>query len=157
MGENGDGQVALLEGNGTQLMDTEGQLVYETPGWHLLHDQQGYALCNQDRNLCFEEVNEDELAMMMQSVPRRAPVTVEQVDSMIEQNQQLQMELYQLLLVHRNDAEHTQETMKQNEAQTPSDFRAMQAEFKQKKAEWAEKACIDKEKSDAQQKDSDTK
>ncbi len=29
-------RVALLNGDGTQLIDKEGQAIYETPGWHLL-------------------------------------------------------------------------------------------------------------------------
>ncbi len=66
---------------------------------------------------------------MTQSVPRKAPVTVVQMDSMIEQNQQLRMELDQSLLAHQTDAEHAQETMKQKDAQVQSDFRAMTAEF----------------------------
>ncbi len=149
MGENGDGRVPLLEGNGTQLTDMNGQVIYERPGWRLLCNQNGYALCDQDGALCFEEVDEDQLAMMTWSVPRKAPVTAAQVDSMIEQNQQLQMELDQSLLVHWTDAERTQETMKQRDTQVQSDFRAMTAEFERRQAEWVENACTDKEKSSA--------
>ncbi len=65
MGENGDGRVPLLEGNGTQLTDMDRQLLYETPDWRLLRDQHGNALCDQDRNLCFEQVDENELALVM--------------------------------------------------------------------------------------------
>ncbi len=149
MGEDGDEQVPLLEGNGNQLTDMDRQLIYKTLGWRLLHDQNGYALCDQDGNLCFEEVNEDELAMMMQLVPQRAPVTAEQVDSVIEQNQQLQSELDQLLLAHRTDAERAHEIMKQRDAQVQSDFRAMTAEFEKRQVEWVKKVHVDKEKSDA--------
>ncbi len=39
--------------------------------------------------------------------------------------------------------------MKQRDAQVQSDFRAMRAEFEKRQAEWVEKVCIDKEKSDA--------
>ncbi len=148
MGENGDGWVPLLEGNGTQLMDTEGQLVYETPGWRLLRDQNGYALCDQDGNLCFEQVDKDELALMTWSVPRRAPVTAAQMDSVIEQKQQLHAELDQSLLAHRTDAEQARDIMQQRDVQVQSDFRAMKAEFERRQAEWVKKACIDKEKSD---------
>ncbi len=83
MGESEDGRVLLLEGNGTQLTDVNGQILYERLGWRLLHDQNGYTLCDQAGNLCFEEVDEDELAMMTWLDPRRAPVTAEQVNSMI--------------------------------------------------------------------------
>ncbi len=89
MGENGDGRVLLLEGNGTQLTNMDGQILYETPGWRLLCDQNGYALCDQARNLCFEQVDEDELALIMRSVLRRAPITAAQMGSVVEQNQQL--------------------------------------------------------------------
>ncbi len=77
---------------------------------------------------------------MTWSVPRKAPVTAAQKDSMIEQNQQLCMELDQSLLMHRTDVEHTQETMKQRDAQVQSDFRAMTAEFEKRQAEWVEKS-----------------
>ncbi len=110
-------------------MDTEGQPVYETLGWRLLRKQHGYALCNQDGNLCFEEVDEDQLTLMMQSVPRRAPITAEHVDSVIEQNQQLRLELDQSLLAHRTDAKQACEAMKQKDAQVQSDFRAMKTEL----------------------------
>ncbi len=129
-------------------MDMDGQILYETLGWRLLHDQNGYALCDHNRNLCFEEVDEDELAMMTWSVPRKAPVTAAHVDSMIEQNQQLRMELDQSLLMHWTNVEQAQETAKQRDAQVQSDFRAMWAEFEKRQAEWVEKARVDKEKSD---------
>ncbi len=138
-GENGEGQVLLLEGDGTQLTDENGQLLYEEPGWHLLCSQDGYAHCDDDGNHCFDEVDEDQLAMMTQSVHRKEPVTAAQMDSVIEQNQLLRMELDQSLLAHQNDAERMQETMKQKDMQAQSDFRAMMAEFEQKKAEWVEK------------------
>ncbi len=146
MGENGDGWVPLVEGDGTQLVDMEGQPVYETPGWCLLRNQHRYALYNQDGNLCFEPVDEDELALMMRSLPRRALITAEQMDSMIEQNQQLQSELDQSLLAHWTDAKRSHEAVKQRDAQIQSDFRAMEAEFEKRQAEWVKKACIDKEK-----------
>ncbi len=91
-GENGEGRVPLLEGDGTQLIDQmmeDGQPLYEEPGWRLMHTPNGYALWDNDGNLCFEEVDEDQLALMMWSVPRKVPVTAAQMDSMIEQNQQL--------------------------------------------------------------------
>ncbi len=100
MGKNGDGRVPLLNGDGTALGDRHGQLIYESPGWYLLHDLHGYMVYDENGDLCFEEVDEDQLALMMWSVPRRAPITAEQVDSMIEQNQQLQSELDQSLLAH---------------------------------------------------------
>ncbi len=168
MVENGDRRVLLLEGNGTQLMDVEGQLVYETLGWCLLRDQHGYALCDRDGSVCFEQVDEDELALMMQTVPQRVPVTAEQVDSMIEQNQQLRSELDQSLLTHWTDAEPAQKITKQRDAQVQSDFRAMRAEFEKRQVEWVKKARINKEKSetaihverqrsDEQHKESDAK
>ncbi len=107
-----------------------GQLLYEESGWGLLRDQNGYALCDNDGALCFEEVDKDQLAMMMQSVPRKVPVMAAQMDSVIEQNQQLQMELGQSLLMHHTDVEHAQEMMKQKDVQVQSDFRAMTTEFK---------------------------
>ncbi len=58
-GENGEGRVPLLEGDGTHLTDVNGQLLYEEPGWRLLRDQASYALCDNDGNLCFEEVDEN--------------------------------------------------------------------------------------------------
>ncbi len=148
-GENGNGRVLLLEGDGTQLVDTEGQHVYETPSWRLLRDQHGYALCDQDGNLCFEQADEDELALMMQLVPRTALTTAEQMDSMIEQNQQLQSELDQSLLAHWTDAKQARDITKQRDAQVQSDFRAMKAEFEKRQAEWVKKVHVDKEKSDA--------
>ncbi len=100
-------------------------------------------------NLCFEEVDKDQLAMMTWSVPRKAPVTAAQMDSVIEQNQQLRMELDQSLLVHQTDVERAQEIMKQKDAQVQSDFRAMMAEFERRQAEWVKNARLEKEKSDA--------
>ncbi len=73
-GENREGQVPLLEGDRAQLMDENGQLLYEEPGWRLLHTQNGYALCDNDGNLCFEEVDEDQFAIRTRSVHRKAPV-----------------------------------------------------------------------------------
>ncbi len=49
----------------TQLVDTEGQLVYETLGWCLMHNQHGCALCDLNGNLCFEEVDEDQLTLVV--------------------------------------------------------------------------------------------
>ncbi len=80
-----------------------------------------------------------------------------QLDSMLEQNQQLQLKLDQALLAH----ERAQETMSQREAQVWSDFRAMMTEFERKQAEWAEERCIDMEKGEValreKQKESDAK
>ncbi len=78
-------------------------------GWHLLRDQNRIALCDQDGALCFEEVDEDQLAIRTRLVHRQVPVTAAQMDSVIEQNQQLWRELDQLLLMHQTDAEHMQE------------------------------------------------
>ncbi len=60
----GDGRVLILEGDRTRLFDPEGQPVYETLGWCLLHNQHGYTLCDQHGGLCFEQVDEDQLALM---------------------------------------------------------------------------------------------
>ncbi len=68
---------------------------------------------------------------------------------MVEQNQQLQTELEQSMMAHRNDAEHVWEMMKQRDVQFQSDFRAMQTEFARKQAEWAEASRIEKEKYEA--------
>ncbi len=127
-------------------MDTEGQPVHETSGWHLLHNQHGYALCDTDGNFCFEEVDEVQLALLMRSVPRRAPIMTEQMDSVIEQNQQLRLELEQSLLTHRTDAKRACEAMKQKDVQVQSDFRVMRTEFEKRQVEWAEKAHVDQEK-----------
>ncbi len=94
----------------------DGQILYETLDWRLLRNQNGYALCDQDGNFCFELVDEDELALMMWSVPRRTPVMAAHVDSVIEQNQQLRMELEQSLLAYRTDVERMQEATKQKDA-----------------------------------------
>ncbi len=59
------------------------------------------------------------------------------------------MELDQLLLVHRMDAERMQETMKQKDAQVQSDFWVMTAEFEKRQVEWVKKVCINKERSNA--------
>ncbi len=116
-----------------------------------------------DKNgdLCFEEVDEDELALMMWSVPRRASVTAAHMDSMTEQNQQLRMELDQSLFAHQTDAERAKEITKQRDVQVQSEFRAMRAEIEKRQVEWAEKARVDKQRSDAalheQQKESNVK
>ncbi len=147
--KDGDWRDPLLEGNRTHLMDGNGQLLYKEPGWHLLRDQNGYGLCDDDGNLCFEQVDEDELTLMMQSIPRRAPVMAAHMDSVTEQNQQLRMELDQSLLAHWTDAESAKEVTKQKDAQVQSDFRAMRVEFEKRQVELAEKAHADKERSDA--------
>ncbi len=72
----------------------------EELGWHLMRPPNGYALWDNDGNLCFEEVDKDQLVIWTRLVHQKVPVTAAQMDSMIEQNQQLQMELDQLLLVH---------------------------------------------------------
>ncbi len=77
------------------------------------------------------------------------PITTEQVNSFIEQNQQLQSELDQSLLAHRNDAEQAREVTKQTDAQFQSDFRVMRTEFEKSQAEWAKKARVDKERYEA--------
>ncbi len=112
----------------------------------MLCDQQGYVLCDQNGDLCFKETDEDELALLTQPVLRSAPILAEQVNAVVEQNQQLQSELEQSMLAHRNDAEHTQEMMKQRDVQFQSDFRAMQAEFARRQAEWAETSQVERDK-----------
>ncbi len=93
MGENGEGWVPILEGDGTQLLDEDGTCIYEEPGWHVMRDQNGYILWDQEGELCFEETDEDQLAIWTRSLHKQVPVTAAQMDSMAEQNQQLQMEL----------------------------------------------------------------
>ncbi len=60
-GESGERRVPLLEGDGTQLTDENGQLLYDELGWCLMRAQNGYALCDNNGHLCFEEIDEDQL------------------------------------------------------------------------------------------------
>ncbi len=137
-GENGEGRVPILEGDGTQLLDEDGQFFFKEPGWCMMRDQNGYILWDHDGHLCFDQVDEDQLASQTRLVYRQAPITAAEMDSMVEQNQQLRLELDQSLLAHQIDVEHAQEMMLQKDAQNQSDFRAITAEFEWKQAQWAE-------------------
>ncbi len=131
------------------LVDRHGQVIYESPDWDLLHDQHGYAVYDENGDLCFEEMNKDELALLTQLVYPPAPISAEQVNSMVEHNQQLQYELEQALLAHRNDAERVKHMTQQRDVQFQSDFRVMQAEFAKRQAEWLETSHTEKEKTEA--------
>ncbi len=87
-----------------------------------------------DGQLCVEqdEVDEDLLALQTRSVHKPAP------ESLVEQNQRLQMELQQAQFAHQSDVECAWQVIAQMEAQNQTDFRAMTAELEQKKAEFAE-------------------
>ncbi len=76
-----------------------------------------------DGQLCFEEVDEDLLALQMRSVPKLVPETV------FEQNEWLQMELQQSQLMHRSNVECVQAMLLQRDTQNQADFRAMTAEL----------------------------
>ncbi len=137
MGENGEGRVPILEGDGTRLLDEDGNCIYGEPGWRVMHDQNGSVLWDNDGQLCYEEVEEDLLAVRTRSLCKQV-LTAAQLNSMVEQNQWLQQELEWLQFVHQTDAERAQELMSQKDAQNQSNFRAMTAEMERKKAEWAE-------------------
>ncbi len=65
-----------------------------------MRDQNSYILWDHDRQLCFKETDEDQLAVWTRSLCKQVPVTAAQMDSMAEQNQQLQMELNRSLFMH---------------------------------------------------------
>ncbi len=164
-------QIPLLNGDGVALVDRHGQVVYQSPDRDLLCDQDGYAVYNENGDLCLEEpeeLNEDLQAILMWLVAPPTPISAEQVHYMVGQNQQLQFELDQALLAHQNDAERAQCTTKQRDAQFQSDIRAMQTEFAKRQAEWLEtshiewgkyeaSACEEQWKSDEQCKAADAK
>ncbi len=142
-------RIPLLNGDGIALVDRHGQVVHTSPDRDLLRDQHGYAVYDENGDLCFEETNEDLLVLLMRPVALPTPISAEQAHYMIEQNQQLQHELDQALLAHRNDAERAQHTTKQRDAQFQSDFRAMQTAFAKRQAEWLEMSCGEWEKYEA--------
>ncbi len=70
-------RIPLLNGDGIQLVDRHGQVIYESPGWDLLHDPHRYAVYDANGDLCFEEMNEDMLALLMWPVCPPAPILAE--------------------------------------------------------------------------------
>ncbi len=71
MGENGEGRVLILEGDGTRLLNEDGNCIYEDPGWCVMCDQNGSVLWDNDGQLCFEEVDEDLLAVQTRSLRKQ--------------------------------------------------------------------------------------
>ncbi len=104
---------------------------------------------DENGDLCFERPNEDLLALLTWPAELPAPIMAEQANYMVEQNQQLQNELGQALLAHRNDAERAQEATKQRDMQFQSDFRVMQTEFARRQTERQETSCVEWEKYEA--------
>ncbi len=93
-------------------MRTETASTNEQLGWHVLCDQHGMVLWDDDRQLCIEqeEIDEDVLALQTRSVHKQVP------ESLIEQNQQLQAELSQAQFAHQTDVEHAQQLIAQRDA-----------------------------------------
>ncbi len=133
-------QVPIRNGDGELLYDEDGNYMYEQPGWRVLRDQNGMVLWDDDGQLCIDEVEEDELALQTRSVHKQAP------ESLLEQNQRLQVELQQSQFVHQSDVKRAQQMLTQAEAQNQTDFCAMVAELETKRMEFAEERRLELEK-----------
>ncbi len=83
MEKNGDGWVPLLNGDGIALVDRHRQLVYESPSRYLLCDLHGYAVYDENGDLCFGQVDDDELASQTWLVYRQAPIAAAEMDSVL--------------------------------------------------------------------------
>ncbi len=75
MGENGEGQVPILEGDRTRLLDEDGNSIYEEPGWRVVRDKHGMVMWDNEGRLCIEEVDEDLLTIQTKSVHKQVPTT----------------------------------------------------------------------------------
>ncbi len=141
MSENGEGRVPIIDGDGTRLRDEDRNAIYKESGWHVLCDQNGMVLWNSDRQMCIEEVDEvdeDLLAIQTRSVCKQVPTTAAQMDSLVEQNQWLQMELGRAQFMHQTDVERAQELLSQKEVQSQADHGAMTAELEKRKTAFTE-------------------
>ncbi len=138
--ETESGQNLIRNGNGEPLSDEDGNQVYEQPGWHVIRDRTGMVLWDAEWQLCWEEVDEDLLALQTRSVHNQVP------ESLVEQNQRLQAELEQLQFVHQSDVERGEQMLAQQEAQTQTDYCAMVAELEKKQMEFADERCQEWEK-----------
>ncbi len=58
MEKNGEGWVPIFDRDGTQLLDEDGNSIYEETGWHVVHDEHGMVLWDNDGQLCVEEVDD---------------------------------------------------------------------------------------------------
>ncbi len=86
--ENGEGQVPILEGDGTRLLDEDGNCIYEEMGWRVMCNENGMILWNSNGHMCIEEeVDEDLLAIQTRLARKQVPTTAVWVDSLVEQNQ----------------------------------------------------------------------
>ncbi len=104
-----------------------------------MRDENGMILWNRKEQMCIEEdMDEDFLALQTRSVRKQVPTMAVELDSLVEQNQQLQTELGQSQFAHQTDVERAQELMAQKEVQNQADFKAMTAELEWKKVELME-------------------
>ncbi len=138
MSENGEGQVPIIDGDGTGLHNEDGNAIYEESGWHVLRDQNGMVLWDSNGQMCIEEVDEDLLVIQTKSAHKQVPTTAVQIDSLVEQNQQLQTELGWAQFTHQTDVKHAQELLSQKEVQSQANHRAMTAELEKRKVAFTE-------------------
>ncbi len=83
-------------------------------------------LWDSEGQLCWEEVDEDMLAMQTRSACKHAP------ESLLAQNQRLQTELQKSQLMHQTDVECVERMFAQQAAQNQTDHCVMMAEFEKK-------------------------
>ncbi len=121
------------------LLDEDGNCIFEEAGWRVMHDENGTILWNSNGQMCIEEeVDKDVLAIQTRLAHKQVPATAVQIDSLVEQNQRLQMELGQAQFAHQTYVECAQQLLSQEEAQSQADHSAMTAELEKRKAAFTE-------------------
>ncbi|MCP4539244.1 MAG: hypothetical protein GY832_19075, partial [Chloroflexi bacterium] len=86
-------------------------------------------------HLCFEDTDEDRLALAMNEVPGQTPESLsEQKHRLQAEVEQVQTELEQSRFMHQSDVEKLEQMLEQVEAQSEADHRAIAAEMERRTA-----------------------
>ncbi len=133
-------QEPVCDENGQPLEDDDGNYFFAELGWHVIRDQFGMVCWDSERQLCWEEVDEDELVLQTKSARKQAS------ESLLVQNQRLQGELEQAQFTHQSDVERARELIARTEAQNQAEFREMMDELEKKKTEFAKEQRLEVER-----------